>query len=86
MPRVTFTLTHHKQSMLECVYVMYMYINDTIFVAPGRSSHQRKKIWGGGGLGAEVEFTGKKPVLPAIKWEERGVPGNLRAKVRSEGG
>ena len=40
----------------------------------------------GGGLGAEVEFTGKKPVLPAIKWEERGVPGNLRAKVRSEGG
>ena len=39
-----------------------------------------------GGLGAEVEFTGKKPVLPAIKWEERGVPGNLRAKVRSEGG
>ena len=38
-----------------------------------------------GGLGAEVEFTGKKPVLPAIKWEERGVPGNLRAKVRSEG-
>ena len=38
-----------------------------------------------GGLGAEVESAGKKPVLPAIKWEERGVPGNLRAKVRSEG-
>ena len=38
------------------------------------------------GLGAEVESSGKKPVLPAIKWEERGVPGNLRAKVRSEGG
>ena len=63
---------------------MYMYINDTIFVAPGRSSDQRKKIWGG--LRAEVESSGKKPVLPAIKWEERGVPGNLRAKVRSEGG
>ena len=39
-----------------------------------------------GGLREEVESSGKKPVLPAIKWEERGVPGNLRAKVRSEGG
>ena len=47
---------------------------------------KERRYGGWGGLGAEVESAGKKPVLPAIKWEERGVPGNLRAKVRSEGG